>query len=143
MRSGYIHPFQFEHFVVSGRVEVWMLTETGTEKVIHESNSYFHVPAWVPHILHFIEDSIILECWPENQPFRCWYYHPYRHVMDVQNSIVCTSTGHLLRLVPQDHSIIAEDVELKTLISKMLWLTAGVAMGVAAGLFLGRSRSRY
>jgi hypothetical protein len=130
-----------QHFVVSGKVEVWMLTDSGTEKVIHEKYSYFTVPAYTPHLLFFLADTVLLEYWPEDHAFRCWYYHPYRHVMDVQNSIVCTSTGHLLRLVPQDHSVIAEDVELKNLISKMMWLTAGVAMGVTAGLFLGRSRN--
>jgi hypothetical protein len=35
MRSGYLHPEPKYGFVVCGEVEVWVLTNTGTEKKVH------------------------------------------------------------------------------------------------------------
>ena len=134
MRSGYVHPTVQHDFVISGRVEVWILTTTGTEKRIYGEESphgkWFTIPPYVPHLLHFVSDSIVVEWWEKglsessstsstdsnstattttssnsddtpagDQPLpprrtsvarrdtQCWYYHPYRNVVDVHRSV--------------------------------------------------------
>ena len=48
-----------------------------------------------------MEDSIISEWWDQSGDTQCWYYHPYRRIVDVQNSLICTSMGQHHFLVPQ------------------------------------------
>jgi hypothetical protein len=129
MRSGYLHPNNKHDFVFSGKVEVWTLTAKNTEKRVYEAGEHFVIPPYSPHILHFLEDTVIAEWW-EPGPFRCWYYHPYRRIIDVQNSLVCRSTGVFQKLIPQDHAIYLP-VDSNT--GKLWWWTAGVLFGAVFG----------
>lgn len=142
MRSGYLHPNNTHDFVVFGKVEVWTLTSDCTKKEVYTAGQYFVTPKYTPHILHFLEDSVVVE-WNEPGPFRCWYYRPYRRIIDVQNSLVSQSTGHFFKLVPQDpltqkraQGGDAGDAWLLPLVVNMLWMTGGFISGVALGAVL-------
>lgn len=132
MRSGYLVLSKTVHFVVSGKVEVWNLTDKGTEKIVHKANSVFYVNPYVPHILHFLEDTILLEFW--DGPFQCWYYHPYRRLVQLQNELVTkdsTSTGHIgvfQRLVPADLGA-AEANSYSGLLLGLIGLVTGIGIG--------------
>ena len=76
MRSGYLLATESFGFVISGKVELWTLHEHKTQKKIYQANESFSVPAYVPFIQHFLQETITLEYWVGE--FRCWYYHPYR-----------------------------------------------------------------
>ncbi|KAL7531959.1 hypothetical protein ACHAWF_003975 [Thalassiosira exigua] len=84
MRSGYLNNVLTHDFVVKGKVELWILTDKGTEKAIYGPREYFSVDAYVPHILYFLEDTNLVE-WYDGT-FKCWYYFPYRNIVNVQNS---------------------------------------------------------
>jgi hypothetical protein len=146
MRSGYLHPNNTHDFVVFGKLELWTLTATCTEKKIYTAGQYVVTPKYTPHILHFLEDTVLVE-WNEPGPFQCWYYHPYRRIIDVQNSLVSQSTGHFFKLVPQDllvqsNAAIADDAWLMPFVVNMLWMTTGLVTGVAMGAFLVQRHQR-
>jgi hypothetical protein len=133
MRSGYLHPHSMQHFVVSGSVEVWTLGHEQTETKVQDAGSYFTVEPYIPHILHFLEDTISLEFW--DGEFSCYYYHPYRRVVQLQNSLVedknARQTGLHQHLVPQDTP------ETSSTTSAVLWWTSGLVFGVAIGVSFG------
>jgi hypothetical protein len=131
MRSGYLHHNNMHDFVISGKVEVWTLTTKETIKTVYGPNQHFHVEPYTPHILYFLEDTIILEWW-EPGPFRCWYYHPYRRIVDVQNSLVSKSTGIFQRLVPHDEQSM-KSTPHQTALGKILLLSTGLIVGIAIG----------
>lgn len=119
MRSGYFHPHVTYDFVINGSVEVWTLNQTGTLKTIYRSHEYFTIDKYIPHILYFLDDTILMEWYDKNCIFQCYYYHPYRKIVDIQNSITTASSlssstssnkmGRLSRLVAQediDHDVI-------------------------------------
>lgn len=157
MRSGYLHPHAMYDTVISGRVEVWTLTATGTLKTIYDQFQHFVIDPYVPHILYFLEDSILAEWWPHRTDFQCWYYHPYRKIIDIQNSVVekennekgggSGSTGHHQRLVPQDEARMNAVSQRNSMERwSMILLTifsaaAGVAVGMGIGLALGNNDS--
>jgi hypothetical protein len=137
MRSGYLHPHDMYDFVVSGKVEVWTLNARGTEKKQYGPREFFKLDPYTPHVLHFLEDTITLEFW--EGPFRCWYYHPYRRIVQLQNSLVEEKTHGLFQhLVPQDMIMSPRDDFGKT--GKFLWWTTGLAMGVIVGSFVARRK---
>lgn len=160
MRSGYLHPHAMSRFIVSGQVEVWSLEQAGTDKRVLGAQELFEIPAYVPHILHFLEDSVVVEWWgtdddsmPEAKTvtsasvkFQCFYYHPYRRIVNIQNSLVFRegeATGQLQRLVPQD----ADTLSLSALsptqlgIKQALWGVGGILVGIAIGAVLGGGNS--
>lgn len=132
MRSGYLVLSKTVHFVVSGKVEVWNLTEEGTEKTIYEAHQSFYVEPYVPHILHFLQDTVLLEFWLG--PFQCWYYHPYRRLVQLQNELVSkdvdapSSIGVFQRLVPADLGA-AEANSYSGLILGLIGLVTGIGIG--------------
>ena len=132
MRSGYLVLSRTVHFVVSGKVEVWSLTNDGTSKVIYNAHESFYVNPYVPHILHFLEDTILLEFW--DGPFQCWYYHPYRRLVQLQNELVAkdsdapNSIGVFQRLVPADLGA-AEANAYGGLLLGAIGLVTGIAIG--------------
>jgi quercetin dioxygenase-like cupin family protein len=138
MRSGYLHPHSMKHFVVSGSVEVWTLGQEQTEKKVQDAGSYFTVEPYIPHILHFLEDTISLEFW--DGEFSCYYYHPYRRVVQLQNSLVedknSRQTGSHQHLVPQDTP------ESSSTTPAVLWWTSGLVLGIAVGVFIGINRRK-
>jgi hypothetical protein len=129
MRSGYLHPHPLHSIVISGEVEVWTLEESGTMKTTYSQYDHFTIPPYVPHILYFPKsnETILAEWWsPPTAEFQCYYYHPYRKTIDIQNSLRMkemeksssssndrniadslsshsgTTTGRHQRLIPQD-----------------------------------------
>jgi hypothetical protein len=130
MRSGYLHPHSMNDFIVSGKVEVWTLSLEGTNKRIYSAHEFVALDPYTPHILHFLEDTILLEYW--QGPFSCWYYHPYRRLVQLQNSLVENKTGLLQHLVPQDNPLDSAGLSTKS----FLWWSAGLVMGVAVGAVL-------
>lgn len=139
MRSGYLHPNTTHDFIISGKVEVWTLTDKGTEKTVYGSQEHFEVASYTPHILHFLEDTRILE-WNEGE-FRCWYYHPYRRIIDIRNSLVSKNTGTFSRLVPQDPTVDSQlSLSSGNKGGKIIWMFTGVLCGVVIGSLLNQRR---
>lgn len=153
MRSGYLHPHEMHDTVVAGKVEVWTLTETGTVKTVYSQYDHFVIHPYVPHILYFLEDSILCEWWNVTD-FSCYYYHPYRKIIDIQNSLIArdltsnasaSGTGRHQRLIPQD------EVNLNVLQTgegryfgnwnhwgrTLLALTTATTVGLLTGFVLG------
>jgi hypothetical protein len=152
MRSGYLHPHAMHDTVISGKVEVWTLTEFGTFKTVYEQYQHFSIDPYVPHILYFLEDSVIAEWWHATD-FQCWYYHPYRKIIDIQNSLNARdhpagSTGRHQRLIPQDEANLASQKDSYAFINwgtALLAMTAasvGVFAGIAIGLAMGDTDRR-
>jgi hypothetical protein len=98
MRSGDIHKNTQHDFIVKGRVEVWRMTKQGTQKTIHQSFEYIRISPFVPHIFHFLDDTIMAEWW-EPQGFYAWFYKPYRTL--VEESFQRSQPGRLRILKPQ------------------------------------------
>ena len=149
MRSGYLHPHTLHDTVIAGKVEVWTLTQTGTVKTVYNEKDHFSVPPYVPHILYFLDDSILAEWW-DTDDFQCWYYHPYRKIIDVQNSLIARdheyksssggvsgATGRHQRLVPQDEAAVMTNKKTKGLATAAVGLAVGVVTGVVVGVILG------
>lgn len=124
------------------------LTNVGTKKTIYHEKQAFQIPSWTPHILFFLQDTIIAEWWQADE-FQCYYYHPYRKIIDVQNSLVARenetnllhSTGHNQRLIPQDEATLAAAMTRSgTLVGRLgviLLVTVAAAVGVVVGISLG------
>jgi hypothetical protein len=72
MRSGYLHPEPKYDFVLSGQVEVWLLTPKGTDKRIYQPHETYEIPGYTPHILHFLKDTVLAEWWEQPGESRCW-----------------------------------------------------------------------
>jgi hypothetical protein len=145
MRSGYLHPEPKHGMVISGQVEVWILAPQGTEKKVYGPLQMFDIPPYVPHILHFLEDSVLAEWWEQPGDFRCWFYHPYRRIVDIQNSLVSTSMGQHQLLVPQDDSIerrMSSEPNLDAGARMFLWWSTGVVMGIAIGTIFANQKRR-
>lgn len=100
MRSGYLNSVRTYDFVLEGKVELWLLTPEGTEKKTYKKHECFTVEAYVPHILYFLEESNIVE-WYDGA-FQCWYYRPYRNIVNVQNSLIAQNAP------PRHHKLVEE-----------------------------------
>lgn len=144
MRSGYLHPHKLYSVVLVGKVEVWTLTETGTIKTIYEAYDHFIIPEYVPHILYFLAPTTQVEWWDPHVQFSCYYYHPYRKILDVQNSIFATTAtqsqlGHHQFLIPQDQASIQQNN--KGYGATVFWMTVAATIGAAVGaLCVARQR---
>jgi hypothetical protein len=136
MRSGYLHPRRTHDFVIDGEVEVWTLGKEGTIKTLYGTGSSFVIEPYVPHILHFLRDTSLIE-WNEGK-FECYYYHPYRRVVEVQNSRVCKGIGTFSHLVPMDIAL----SKLPQPENPYGWYLLGVACGGALGFFLSRQMGK-
>ena len=93
MRSGYLHNVLTHDFVLSGRVQVWTLAESGTIKTEFGAHEYFTIAPFVPHILFYLQDTNMVEWYETNSSaggsasdFKLWYYHPYRNIVNIQVS---------------------------------------------------------
>jgi len=138
MRSGYLHPSTAKAYVVSGRVQVWALNEHGTSKTSYDADQAFFTPPYVPHVLFFLEDSVILEYWQGDAT--CYYYHPYRRLVELQNSLVAgkkESVSHFRRLLPEDYD--SSNGSNDSVGRAWLLATASLLMGIALGSILTAS----
>jgi hypothetical protein len=136
MRSGYCHPETKYDFVISGQVEVWLLTPQGTDKTIYPPGESFEIPPYTPHILHFLSHTVLAEWWEQPGESRCWLYHPYRNIVDVQNSLLSTSTGQHQLLVPQNDFDRQQDPA--TGMKSLFLVSTGIVIGVMIGSILPR-----
>ncbi len=82
MRSGDLHKNTQFDFVFSGKVELWLRKDGNDVKTIYGPNSFIRITPGIPHLFHFLEDTIMAEWW--DGPFKAWYYKPYRDVIDAQ-----------------------------------------------------------
>lgn len=77
-----MHPNEQCDFIFSGRVNVWTLSKDGSTNVqTYGKHEFVKIPRGVPHVFEFLEDSVIAEWW-EPQGFQCWFYRPYREIVD-------------------------------------------------------------
>lgn len=160
MRSGYLHPHPLHTIVICGEVEVWTLDEGGTIKTTYSQYEHFTIPPYVPHILYFPKsnDTILAEWWsPPTAEFQCYYYHPYRKTIDIQNSLRMkeveeignhnnieplsinsgTTTGRHQLLIPQDDVPLHQQWPTSSLFrwgSWLLSLSLATGVGIAIGL---------
>jgi len=145
MRSGYLHPHNLYSMVLAGSVEVWTLNEEGTHKQIYHQFEHYVVSPYVPHILYFVTDSIIVEWWDKNTDFSCYYYHPYRKLIDVQNSLIhqVSRLGHHQFLVPQDDASLEKGSRSSRSFSFIVaWTTAGLFAGIGIGAVLATATAK-
>jgi len=131
------------------------LTNAGTQKTIYKEKQAFQIDPWTPHLLFFLKDTILTEWW-EADEFQCYYYHPYRKIIDVQNSLIArennegvspadplhpSATGRYQRLIPQDESSLAAAMSRNgTLVGRLgalLVVAAAAAAGVVVGITIG------
>jgi len=82
MRSGDLHKNTQFDLILSGKIELWVLTEDITEKTIVYPNQYVVLKPHVPHLFNFLEDTVMIEWW--DGPFEAWFYKPYRDIIDEQ-----------------------------------------------------------
>ncbi|CAB9523665.1 expressed unknown protein [Seminavis robusta] len=138
MRSGDIHQNTQHDFVVKGKVEVWKLTANGTQKTIYHSYDYVRIEPFVPHIFHFLEDTIMAEWW-EPQGFYAWFYEPYRKLVQHSFQRTCPGRFQLWKADSDDEGGCSSSTASIGIISLAL------AAGVTIGYVLGRhnSSSRY
>ena len=81
MRSGDLHQTIQYDFIFNGKVELWLRQEDGTDvKQIYEANSFIEIPAGIPHLFNFLEDTFMAEWW--SGPFEAWYFRPYREIIE-------------------------------------------------------------
>ena len=153
MRSGYLHPHTTHDLVITGQVEVWTLGPTHTIKTVYGPHDYFSIPPYVPYILYFLQETVLVEWWDggdgsgASSTTDCWVYHPYRKLIDIQNSITAQGVGKHSLLVPQDElrMILGNNpAESCTKSSSggggvrvFCWTLGGVVVGVILGTLLG------
>ena len=134
MRSGYIHSVPTHDFVLSGMVEVWILEKSGTKKVVYSAGDKFEIPSYTPHILNFLTRCVLTEWWEQPGDARCWVYHPYRNIVDVQNSTAKTSIGSHQLLIPQndyDRDVLPVSAAFMAFCYFSIGITAGAVLGLA------------
>lgn len=137
MRSGYLHNCTVNRFMISGKVEVWTLSHDGTEKKTHKTGDTFSIPPYVPQVLNFLDDSVLIEYWDSSEDFQCYFYHPYRHVVNVHSSVINMDTS--VKHVPPLFQILVPQLHLEDksqLAVTVLWAFTGVIFGTAVGAYL-------
>lgn len=126
MRSGDIHENTQHDFIFSGQVELWILRKGETEKKIYGPYEYLSIPPYVPHVFHFLQDTVMAEWW-EPGSFHAWFYEPYRSI--VQQSFSSKERGELVKMVSEKKDIYNRMISVAALSG----LLAGLAIGFAAG----------
>lgn len=132
MRSGDIHKNTQHDFVFEGLVEVCFLEKDGSStKRKFGAYEYIRVPPLVPHIFHFLKDTVMAEWW-EPEPFQCYFYTPYRKI--VEHSFTgSVKKGKLVKLV-------AADNDRGVWSSLPITAAGGIALGLVVGIMVARRR---
>lgn len=140
MRSGDLHRDCQHDFVFSGAVEVWCLDKDGsTQKRIYRENQYIRIPPFVPHVFHFLEDTVLAEWW--DGPFHAWFYTPYRKI--VEKSFTGSQGGGQFRhynVADRVNTYNRNIVPFKLPISDASLVFLAVLSGFAMGYLVGRRR---
>ena len=84
LRSGDIHPNTQCDFIFSGSVKVWTLSniDGSTITTTYGKHEFIKIPRGVPHVFEFIEDTVMAEWWEDPSGFECWFYKPYRDIVN-------------------------------------------------------------
>lgn len=142
MRSGDLHRDCQHDFVFSGAVEVWCLKKDGsTQKTIYREHQYIRIPPFVPHVFHFLEDTVLAEWW--DGPFHAWFYEPYRQV--VEQSFMGTREGQFRHYEIADRTT-ANNNNNRDIVASRLPIAGVPLVGVALltafamGFLAGRRR---
>lgn len=109
---------------------------------VYKKQQSFVISPYTPHILHFLHDAVLAEWWDQAGDTQCWYYHPYRRIVDIQNSLLSTSTGQHHFLVPQTDFERQQQEKTGASSSGLLWMTTGLAIGMVLGGYVVRATSR-
>ena len=155
MRSGDLHPNTQCSFVFEGKVEVWIPQSDGsTKKFTLGPRDYFEVPAYVPHVENFLEDTIHAEWWEANdvtgaEGFRHWLYAPYRRLVDLsfewghgdkpRGTLMLLREGKLIEdpVIEDENKDSGSDKKVNRLILAL----GGVLIG-SFGFFLGKMQRK-
>lgn len=76
LRSGDIHPNDQYDYIIKGRA----IIQVGDHIREKHGGNEIRVPANVPHLFTFTEDTWMLEWW--DGPFEAEYYEPFRHFVN-------------------------------------------------------------
>ena len=84
LRSGDIHPNTQCDFIFSGSVKIWTLSniDGSTKTTTYSKYDFIKIPRGVPHVFEFIEDTVMAEWWEDPSGFECWFYKPYRDIVN-------------------------------------------------------------
>ena len=80
MRSGDVHRSRQLDMIFSGRVMVTTREHGKDVSRMYHGGQLVVIPAHVPHIFHFLNDTVMAEWW--DGAFEARYYRPYRKRVD-------------------------------------------------------------
>ncbi|KAL7550840.1 hypothetical protein ACHAWF_014039 [Thalassiosira exigua] len=133
MRSGDMHPNEQCDFVFSGKVSVWTLAGDGSTTVTtYRKHDFVKIPRGTPHVFEFVEDTVLAEWW-EPQGFQCWFYKPYR---DIVNQCMLEQDNDRKRR--QRGLVVLGPRKDWGVVSMMLGATAVGVLGFALGSHIGK-----
>jgi len=81
-RSGDKHPVIQHDIIISGKAWVQYPIADGNHRFPLFAGYLCQVPAHVPHLFHFDEDTLMVEWWGEGEEPQVEYYPPYRDVVE-------------------------------------------------------------
>lgn len=87
MRSGDVHRSRQLDLIFAGRVAVTTRERGRDVRREYGSGSLIEIPANVPHIFDFLNDTVMAEWWPDAS-FEARYYRPYRRRVDRANAAI-------------------------------------------------------
>ncbi|MEI6378316.1 MAG: hypothetical protein WCO55_01525 [Candidatus Falkowbacteria bacterium] len=96
MRSGDLHKSTQFDWLISGKAELWTLSNNITKVITIKPTTFIVIKPHVPHLFNFLEDSVMIEKW--DKPFDAWFYKPYRELIDrqCQKRVAELDGGHCL-----------------------------------------------
>ena len=85
-RSGDLHACEQLNGVLFGRAELTQVYRGGRSRtIILRGGDQVRIPAFVPHLYDFVEDTLMTETWRNADgspcPFKAWLYEPLRRLI--------------------------------------------------------------
>ena len=85
-RSGDLHACEQLNGVLFGRAELTQVYKGGrSRKTVLRGGDQVRIPAFVPHLYDFVEDTLMTETWRNADgspcPFKAWLYAPLRRLI--------------------------------------------------------------